>query len=78
MQEDQLFCTKLIHEIMGCRRKDVLATYLNLQQCAKLTLETFLEHTLLNLIGEMARQVFTASTQICSERIRSTATRTPP
>jgi hypothetical protein len=52
------FCTKLIHEIMGKPGNDVLAGYLNLQQCTHLTLETFLEHTLLNLIGEMARQVF--------------------
>jgi hypothetical protein len=52
------FCTKLIHEIMGRPGNDVLAAYLNLQQCTELTLETFLEHTLLNLIGEMARQVF--------------------
>ena len=52
------FCFKLIHEIMGRTNNDVLATYLNLQQCKPLTIETFLEHTLLNLIGETARQVF--------------------
>ncbi len=52
------FCTRLIHEIMGKPGNDVLATYLNLQQCTQLTIETFLEHTLLNLIGEMARQIF--------------------
>jgi len=52
------FCTKLIHEIMGRADNDVLAAYLNLQLCLELTLETFLEHTLLNVIGEMARQVF--------------------
>ncbi len=52
------FCTKLIHEIMGKPGNVILATYLNLQQCTQLTIETFLEHTLLNLIGEMARQVF--------------------
>jgi hypothetical protein len=52
------FCTGLIHEIMGKPGNDVLATYLNLQQCTQLTIETFLEHTLLNLIGEMARQIF--------------------
>jgi hypothetical protein len=52
------FCKKLIHEIMGSPGNEVLATYLNLQQCRLLTIETFLEHTLLNLIGEMARQVF--------------------
>jgi hypothetical protein len=52
------FFNKLIHEMMGTPGNDVLATYLNLQQCTKLTIETFLEHTLLNLIGEMARQLF--------------------
>ncbi len=52
------FCTRLIHEIMGRPGNDILATYLNLQQCTELTIETFLEHTLLNLIGEMARQLF--------------------
>ncbi len=52
------FCTKLIHEIMGAPGNDILAVYLNLQQCEKLTPESFLEHTILNLVGEMARQVF--------------------
>ena len=52
------FCTRLIHEIMGRPGNDVLATYLNLQQCTHITIESFLEHTLLNLIGEMARQIF--------------------
>ena len=52
------FCTKLIHEIMGRAGNDILAVYLNLQQCTRLTPETFLEHTLLNVVGEMARQVF--------------------
>jgi|GEM_PF-6036278 len=52
------FCTKLIHEIMGRPANDILAVYLNLQQCARLTPESFLEHTLLNVVGEMARQVF--------------------
>ncbi|MGP0067504.1 MAG: hypothetical protein ACLQGP_28405 [Isosphaeraceae bacterium] len=52
------FITKLIHKMMGTPGNDILATYLNLQQCTKLTIETFLEHTLLNLIGEMARQLF--------------------
>jgi hypothetical protein len=43
---------------MGKPGNDVLAGYLNLQQCTQLNIETFLEHTLLNLFGEMARQVF--------------------
>jgi TIR domain len=52
------FCTKLIHEIMGVPGNDILAVYLNLQQCEKLTPESFLEHAILNMVGEMARQVF--------------------
>jgi hypothetical protein len=52
------FCKKLIHLLMGTADNDVLAAHLNLQQCVHLTMETFLEHTILNIIGEMARQVF--------------------
>jgi hypothetical protein len=52
------FCKKLIHELMGNSEKQVLAAYLNLQQLIDLNVETFLEHTLLNLMGEIARQVF--------------------
>ena len=52
------FCKKLIHQLMGAPGNDVLAAHLNLQQCVHLTMETFLEHTILNIIGEMARQVF--------------------
>jgi serine/threonine protein kinase len=52
------FCKKLIHEIMGRPHNQMLAAYLNLQQLVDLTVETFLEHTLLNLMGEIARQVF--------------------
>jgi hypothetical protein len=52
------FCKKLIHELMGSPGNRVLAAYLNLQQLVDLTVETFLEHTLLNVMGEIARQVF--------------------
>jgi serine/threonine protein kinase len=52
------FCHKLIHQLMGSPDNQVLAAYLNLQQLLNLTIETFLEHTLLNLMGEIARQVF--------------------
>jgi hypothetical protein len=52
------FSHKLIHEIQGRPGNDVLASYLNLQSCPQLTSITFLEHTLLNLVGETARQVF--------------------
>jgi serine/threonine protein kinase len=52
------FCYKLIHQLMGSPDNQVLAAYLNLQDLLDLTIETFLEHTLLNLMGEIARQVF--------------------
>jgi hypothetical protein len=52
------YCTKLIHQIMGRSGNDTLAVYLNLQQCENLTTESFLEHAILNVVGEMARQVF--------------------
>jgi serine/threonine protein kinase len=52
------FCKKFIHDLMGRPGNQSLATYLNLQQLLDLTVESFLEHTLLNLMGEIARQVF--------------------
>lgn len=52
------FCTKVIHQVMGRPGNDVLGVYLNLQQCVQISPETFLTHTLLNIVGEMARQVF--------------------
>jgi serine/threonine protein kinase len=52
------FCKKLIHTLMGSPNNQVLAAYVNLQACIELTSETFLEHTLLGMVGEIARQVF--------------------
>src|SRR5262249_16108956 len=52
------FCKKFIHDLMGRPGNQSLAAYLNLQQLLDLTVESFLEHTLLNLMGEIARQVF--------------------
>lgn len=52
------FCKKFIHDLMGRPDNQSLATYLNLQQVLDLNVESFLEHTLLNLMGEIARQVF--------------------
>jgi serine/threonine protein kinase len=52
------FCKKLIHHLMGRPNNQVLATYINLQAYKDLTHETFLEHTLLSVLGEIARQVF--------------------
>jgi hypothetical protein len=52
------FCEALIHRIMGRRHNDLLVGKLNLESCEDLTLNTFLGHTLINMIGEIARQVF--------------------
>jgi hypothetical protein len=52
------FCKKLIHQLMGRPDNTVLASYLNLQQCPELKIETFLQETIINMIGEIARQVF--------------------
>lgn len=52
------FCEALIHRLMGRPGNDVLVGKLNLESCQNLTIATFLGHTLLNLIGEIARQVF--------------------
>jgi hypothetical protein len=55
------FGKKLIHNLMGepvDERKRILCGYLNLQQCPDLSPESFLEHTVLNMMGEIARHVF--------------------
>jgi hypothetical protein len=52
------FCEALIHRLMGRPENDILVGKLNLESCQNLTIATFLGHTLLNLIGEIARQVF--------------------
>jgi AAA+ ATPase superfamily predicted ATPase len=55
------FGQKLIHSLMSenaARTTRVLGTYLDLQQYSDLDVDRFLGHTLLNLIGEVARQVF--------------------
>jgi hypothetical protein len=52
------FCKKLIHQLMGRPDNTVLASYLNLQRCHKLRMETFLQETFSDMIGEIARQVF--------------------
>lgn len=48
----------LIHRIMGRPNNKVLGAYLNVQQWPTLSVETFFEHTILALVGEVARQVF--------------------
>lgn len=52
------FCEALIHRVMGRPGNDVLVGKLNLESCQNLTLNNFLGHTLVNMIGEVARQVF--------------------
>lgn len=52
------FCHKLKREYEADPNSKMLISYLNLQQCSELTIETFLEHTILNIVGEIARKVF--------------------
>jgi hypothetical protein len=55
------FGQKLIHSVMAdgaSKGVPVLGSYLDLQQYSALDVDRFLAHTLLNLIGEVARQVF--------------------
>lgn len=52
------FGKMLIHRIMSRPNNTVLGAYLNVQQWPTLTVETFFEHTILALVGEVARQVF--------------------
>jgi hypothetical protein len=55
------FGKKLIYRLMerqsGADGR-ILCGYLNLQQCPDLSPETFLEHTVLNMLGEISRHVF--------------------
>lgn len=52
------FCDALIHRVMGAAANNILVGKLNLESCENLTISTFLSHTLLSMIGEIARQVF--------------------
>jgi hypothetical protein len=52
------FCNMLRHQIMGSPRNQVLVVLSNLQAYGNLTADTFLGHTLLALVGEIARYVF--------------------
>ncbi len=52
------FGKMLIHRIMQRGSNDVLGVYLNVQQWPKLDVESFYEHTILALFGEISRQVF--------------------
>jgi hypothetical protein len=60
------FCDMLIHQMMGKKGNQILATKLDLRTCRNLTSETFLEHTVLSMAGEIARQVFECKSWIFS------------
>jgi hypothetical protein len=52
------FCDALIHRVMGAPGNQILVGKINLESCENLTISTFLSHTLLSMLGEIARQVF--------------------
>src|SRR5262249_45230477 len=52
------FCRKLTATLASAPGPTLLPAYLNLQMIPTLTVDTFLEHTLLTLVGEIARTVF--------------------
>jgi hypothetical protein len=52
------FFRKLQQRLAEGSRVTVLTSVLNLEACRDLTLETFLGHTILNMIGEICRVVF--------------------
>ncbi len=65
------FGQKLIHTVMSNPRtgnKRILGSYLDLQRYSKLDVNRFLAYTLLNLIGEVARQVFACKYTTLSRR----------
>lgn len=51
------FCKKLLREYEA-DQPEILVSYINLQQYSDLTIETFLESTIINMVGEIARKVF--------------------
>lgn len=52
------FCNKLQGRLLSTEKNDLLASRLNLEACRDLTIDTFLGHTILNMVGEIARVVF--------------------
>jgi hypothetical protein len=52
------FCQMLIRRMKSGDRPSILPVYMNVQFWPDITLETFLEHTILGIIGEIAREVF--------------------
>lgn len=51
------FCKKLLREYEA-NQPEILVSYINLQQYSDLTIETFLEVTMIDMVGEIARKVF--------------------
>jgi transcriptional regulator with XRE-family HTH domain len=52
------FFRKLHRRLAEREDNDTLCSILNLESCRDLTIDTFLGHTILNMIGEICRQVF--------------------
>ncbi len=48
----------LIHQMLGDPQNRVLPIYLNVQMWPDLSIEAFLEHTIIGMIGDMSRDVF--------------------
>jgi hypothetical protein len=51
-------CRMLVHRLMSRPDNHVLPVYINVQFWPDLTLETFLEHTILSMIGDISRNIF--------------------
>jgi hypothetical protein len=51
-------CKMLIHRLMNQRRNTAFPIYINVQLWPDVNIETFLEHTILEMIGGIARAVF--------------------
>lgn len=52
------FCKMLIRQLMSRPDNRTLASYFNLQRCLRLRIDTFLQETLNDMMGEIARQLF--------------------
>ena len=48
----------LIHQMLGDPDNRILPVYLNVQMWPNLSIETFLEHTIIGLLGDISRHVF--------------------
>lgn len=52
------FCRKLMSDIIRKTPESYLLSYMNLEQGSQMSIEAFMEHTILCIVGEVARQVF--------------------